>query len=447
VAYQEKALRPLRAPTLKRFRSMSRARRRLVLAEAAGIGAATLSRLSGLGGGTTIGGRVALTFAPDALSALGRGRVGACVSGSNGKTTTTRLLAAALSPRHEVISNSSGANMPSGMVSALMGRRGGLAVLEVDELYLGTTMDAVTPQVAVLLNLTRDQLDRTAEIHRIAQSWRTALIRHDRSFVVANCDDPHVVWAIGDASRVTWVAAGQLWSGDGQGCPQCGHVLQYDPVLAPDRAGPAWRCRHCSLRRPTPDARLTVDGLRLKGGRTFPVDFPLPGEANQANAALAACAATKFGVSVPEALSAMAHVREIEGRYAERSICGRNVRLLLAKNPAGWAETLDILETNSRPLVLSMNAEAVDGRDTSWLYDVPFEVLAGRRVTVTGGAGADLALRLAYAGVEHDHVPGLREAVTAADAKDGRAAGAGPAMDVIGDYSSFQSLRRLAAKS
>jgi len=195
-----------RALTAGRGRPPLWARGRLAVATAAGVGAAGLSRLTRRGGGSTIGGRVALALAPDALSVLGRGRVGAIVSGSNGKTTTTRLLAAGLSPRHEVISNSSGANMPGGMVSTLMGGRSGLAVLEVDELYVGTTMDAVTPRVVVLLNLTRDQLDRTAEIHRLAASWRGALERHPRTVVVGNCDDPNVVWAVADLPRVTWVA-------------------------------------------------------------------------------------------------------------------------------------------------------------------------------------------------------------------------------------------------
>jgi lipid II isoglutaminyl synthase (glutamine-hydrolysing) len=417
---------------------MSREARRLLLAEAAGVTAAAVSRLGRFGGGTTIGGRVALMIAPDALTALGSGRVAACISGSNGKTTTTRLLATALSPQRAVISNSSGANLPSGLVSTLLGTRGGVAVLEVDELYLRTTMDALAPNVAVLLNLTRDQLDRTSEVHRVATSWRRAVTQHEDTVVVANCDDPHVVWAVGGAPQVTWVAAGQVWSGDGHVCPECGYGLLYDASTTPDRSGEDWRCRHCLLRRPTPDALVTTEGLRLPDGEVFRIDVPLPGEVNQANAAMAAMAAHELGVPIADALAAMSQVREIEGRYSERSVCGRNVRLLLAKNPAGWAEMLQLLDTNGRPLVLSMNAEAVDGRDTSWLYDVPFEELAGRQVTVTGQAGADLALRLTYAGVDHHHVSDLRDAVRAAD---------GPTTDFVGDYSSFQSLRRLAADS
>ena len=224
------------------------------MARAAATGASALSRAARLGSGTVIGGRVALALDPPALAELGRGRVLACVSGTNGKTTTTRLLATALSRLHPVVSNSSGANLPSGLVGVLGRDLDRRAVLEVDELYLDSTIKALRPRIVVLLNLTRDQLDRTAETSRPAQAWRRSLSGADQQ-VVASCDDPRVVWAAGGASRVVWVATGRSWTGDSQVCPQCGHPLRHAAAGAEPGRGSDWYCPDCHLRRPEPAAR------------------------------------------------------------------------------------------------------------------------------------------------------------------------------------------------
>jgi lipid II isoglutaminyl synthase (glutamine-hydrolysing) len=418
---------------------------RLRAARIAALAASAASRAAGLGSGTAIGGRIALAMAPQALAGLSRGRVLACVCGTNGKTTTTRLLAAAVGVAQPVISNSSGANLPSGLVSVLCRHPDRPAVLEVDELYLATAIRSVAPSVVVLLNLSRDQLDRTAEAQRAAIGWRQALAAGagpevtgasgDRRgpTVVANCDDPRLVWAASVARRVVWVAAGQAWTADSQVCPGCGHPLR-------SGASPRWACTSCGLHRPTPDATLTDQGLELDG-RSVPVELQLPGRVNRANAVMAAVAAAQLGLPIRTSLAAMRDVAEVEGRYAEQVIDGRRCRLLLAKNPAGWAATMDLVQRNGRSLLLSVNAQPVDGRDTSWLYDVPFEQLVGRRLVVSGAAGADLSLRLGYAGVQHRLVSDHRAAMAALGPD---AAPTSQVIDAVGDYSSFQQLRRLA---
>ena len=136
-----------------------------------------LSRALGRGRGTVAGGRVGLALDPRLLGELARGRRVALVSGTNGKTTTTRMLVAALGgASRPVASNDTGANMPAGHVAALAGSAPGTdAVLEVDEGYLGALIEDTDPRVVVLLNLSRDQLDRISEVRMLAERWRSAL--------------------------------------------------------------------------------------------------------------------------------------------------------------------------------------------------------------------------------------------------------------------------------
>ncbi len=167
-----------------------------------------LSRALGRGSGTVAGGRVGLALDPGLLATLAEGRRVALVTGTNGKTTTTRMLVAALTDREgpPVVSNHTGANMPAGHVAAMAGSpREAPAVLEVDEGYLGRVMADTRPQVVVLLNLSRDQLDRISEVRMLVERWREALGAPPRSggdgaptAVVANADDPMVVWAAVD---------------------------------------------------------------------------------------------------------------------------------------------------------------------------------------------------------------------------------------------------------
>ncbi len=374
-----------------------------------------LSRTLGRGSGTVAGGRVGLAIDPGLLGTLSAGRRVALVSGTNGKTTTTRMLVAALSGPSSgaVASNDTGANMPAGHLSALVASPDApAAVLEVDEGYLGRLIEETRPRVVVLLNLSRDQLDRIAEVRMLVDRWRTALGGQPRpdlhggvdpapTVVVANADDPMVVWAASAAPVVHWVGAGQVWRNDAVGCPSCGGVIDFGP-------DGAWACARCGLERP--ERRAWVEGsvLVTAGGDRLSMEIGLPGQFNRANAAMAAVAATEMGddvapaPSLAEALHALSVVDQVAGRFSSTVRNGRPVRLLLAKNPAGWTAIFDLLDETAPeggPVVLSVNARVADGLDTSWLWDVPFERLAGRPVIATGDRRLDLAVRLRYAEV------------------------------------------------
>ena len=308
---------------------------------AAGVGGlvGALSRRVGAGSGTVIGGRVTLALDRAALARLARDRPVGLVSGTNGKTTTTQLLTAALAAAGPACTNIGGANLPPGLVAALSAARdappSAPAALEVDEAWLAAVVAATHPVVVALLNLSRDQLDRVSEVRMLGARWRAAMPDLDGAVVVANADDPIVAWAASAARSVRWVAAGQPWRADATGCPQCEGRIAYD--------GEDWACA-CGLRRPRPDVWLEEGGVAMADGRRIPVALQLPGRFNLGNAAVAATAAAAMGVSEEKALAAMASTADVFGRYQVVDVRGVRTRLLLAKNPAGWVGIFDLLD-------------------------------------------------------------------------------------------------------
>lgn len=370
------------------------------------------------------------------------GREVALVSATNGKTTTTRLLSAGLAVDRPVVSNTLGANMPPGHVAALGGARpGDTAVLEVDERWLGIVLRETRASTVVLLNLSRDQLDRSFEVRKIAERWREALRTSPPRQVVANADDPIVAWAalpdgvdtastpVGSAPswRTIWVGTGDTWRADATGCPACGGRLDFD-------RGP-WHCLGCDLARPQPDLWLEQDTVVYRDGRRIDLQLRLPGRVNRVNAAMALAAAEAMGVPPERASAAMRDVSEVAGRYRTATIAGCQARLLLAKNPAGWREALNMLAPPPQPVVIAINARVADGHDPSWLWDVPFEQLRGRPVVATGERRHDLAVRLRYAEVEHGVAADIIEAVQVAGS---------PTVDVAANYTAFQEYLEVA---
>jgi UDP-N-acetylmuramyl tripeptide synthase len=389
----------------------------------AGLVVAGLSRWLGLGAGSIIGGRVTLALDRHALQRLAAGRRVVLVSGTNGKTTTSHLVAAAMRTAGPVAHNVGGSNMSDGAVAALADARDAdFAVIEVDELHLPAVADAVDPMVVVLLNLTRDQLDRATEVGAIAAAIRHALARHPRTVVVANTDDPMVVSAVGMAARAVWVAAGASWWGDATSCPRCGHTLVFTE--------PGWQCT-CGLARPTPDWWID-DGKACTTEAVLPLELRLPGQINLGNATMALAAACAVGIQPDQAASALRGVEVVAGRYAVVHRGSQNLRLLLAKNPAGWAGMLSMV-SEPRPLLVIINAREADGRDTSWLWDVPFEQLTSRPVVASGERAADLGVRLSYAGLEHQTVSDPVAALAALPAGT---------VDVVANYTAFHYFRR-----
>ena len=396
------------------------------LAVGAGRLAGFLSRALTRGQGATISGRVINALAPNALSELADGQRVSLVSATNGKTTTTRLLAAALaSDGRLVTSNSTGANLTSGIAPTLANAEGtGDAVLEVDERVLPRVVDPLDAQMLVLGNLSRDQLDRFGEVHAVSDAWRKVAEDHPGLAVVANASDPHVVWSATPA-KVTWVALGLGWRSDATTCPSCGALLTWSA----DR----FDCPKCGFKQPETPNRLDGTDLVLDGVR-IPLRLALPGPWNIANAALAVTAAAQLGIEPTQAAAATGRVTSVAGRAMSIPLGdGRLATLLLSKNPAGWTEVLRFLHDQDTSVVIAVNARVADGKDTSWLWDVPYELLQGHTTAAAGERALDVAVRLRYAEVEHfvEH-----------DALDAARRLPGDTVHIVASYTQFSALYR-----
>jgi len=382
------------------------------------------------GQGATISGRVINALAPHALEEVARGQRVTLVSATNGKTTTTALLAAALTADgRTVTTNSTGANLTSGIAPTLAAAAGdGDAVLEVDERVLPRVGDPLHAQLLVLGNLSRDQLDRYGEVHAVADTWRAVAEAHPALEIVANASDPHIVWAASPA-KVTWVALGLGWRSDAATCPSCGALLHWstDRFDCPTPSG------GCGFAQPDTPNRLDGDVLVLDGTRV-PLHLALPGQWNIANAALAVTAAAHLGVDATRAAEAASAVSTVAGRYMAVPIGdGRVARVLLAKNPAGWTEVLKFLHERDTAVVIAVNARVADGKDPSWLWDVPYELLRGHAAAASGERCLDVAVRLRYAEVEHTVKPDPLAAARALT---------GDEIHIVASYTPFSALYR-----
>ena len=353
-----------------------------------------LSRLVGRGSGTVAGGRVGLRIAPDLLTSLAHGRSNILVSGTNGKTTTTSMIAVGWGEL--VITNSTGSNMPPGHVAALVTSTSSRVVLEVDEAWLPHVLAATSPRVVVLLNLSRDQLDRASEVRQLAERWRRAFTNGSIRdlVVVANANDPLVVYAAENAHDVRWCDVPTTWLADAVSCPKCTTALVYEGVH--------WHCR-CGFAKPLMASTRSDENLVIEEEHVT-LNLSLPGDFNRGNAAMALTALGVLGVNVAQAAIRIGSLSSVAGRFSLRRWNGHALRLLLAKNPAGFEALLTTVPSDGADVWIAINARIADGRDPSWLYDVPFEKLRGHRVFCFGDRRLDLAARLDYAQVEYEIV-------------------------------------------
>ncbi|QTI69238.1 MurT ligase domain-containing protein [Gordonia sp. L191] len=411
---------------------------RTSLALAAAASARWASRTAGRGKGSMIGGLVAEKIDPQIMARLAAGKRTALITGTNGKSTTTRMTAAALAELGEVATQADGANMDAGIIATLsLQRSAPICALEVDELHVPHVADATDPEVVVMLNLSRDQLDRVGEINMIERALRAGVGRHPDTIVVANCDDVLVTSAAFDAPKVVWVAAGSSWVGDSVSCPRTGEPIAR--ATADSGSGPSippggidwYSTGDENFRRPSPDWWVDDDNIYGPDGFVAPMALAVPGRANRGNAAQAVAAAVAMGADPAKAVAAVQTVGEVAGRYGIHQVGNHSVRTLLAKNPAGWQEALSMIDHDADGLVIAVNGQVPDGEDLSWLWDVRFEAFETMAVVAAGERAADLSVRLLYAGAEHTTIPDPMKAI--ASCPPGR-------VEVLANYTAFRDL-------
>jgi UDP-N-acetylmuramyl tripeptide synthase len=427
--------------------------------------AGTLSRLAGRGGGTTLPGKLLWKLDPAAIDALAarlpEGSV--AVSATNGKTTTAAMVAAILRPRVRLVHNDSGANLVSGVASALL-RAGDaqLGVFEVDEGALPEVSRRVHPKALLLGNLFRDQLDRYGELELVAARWRDAVAALPHAQLVVNGDDPQVGALARAGGRVFGlddprVARPALQhAADSKYCLRCGTPYTYAAAYVGHLGD--YRCPNCGHARPPLD--VVARDIELGGldGAAFTIlaaegeariELRLPGLYNVYNALGAASLALALGVSLDDVREGLAGFSAAFGRFERITIGDRRVLMLLIKNPAGANEAIRTLVEGAAPsvAVIALNDAIADGRDVSWIWDVDFEpLLAGLdRLVATGSRAAELALRFAYGGLDRgkiDVVPSLEAALD----RGLELTPAGGELTVLPTYTAMLALRRTLAE-
>jgi lipid II isoglutaminyl synthase (glutamine-hydrolysing) len=409
----------------------------LDLKVAAARAAGAASRRAGRGG-TSLPGKLLMRLEPHAIGRLAARleHGSAVISATNGKTTTAAMVAAILERGGtRLVHNRAGANMAGGVASALLQaarRDGRLAgdsgLFEVDEFWLGSVVEELEPRALLLANLFRDQLDRYGELDTIADRWADVCAR-TRAALVLNADDPTVAdlgrARGGDAPDPTVgffgveddaIALAEMQhAADAKHCRRCGAPYRYEAVYLGHLG--RYVCDNCGARRPEPQVAasdVVLEGvraarftLRTPAGERA-ITLPLPGLYNVYNALGAAALALALGAPLDDVAAGLHSVSPAFGRAETVALGGRELSILLVKNPAGANEVLRTLalEPGEHDLLAILNDNVADGRDVSWVWDADFEVLAGRvrHVVCSGTRAAEMALRLKYAGVEEARI-------------------------------------------
>jgi lipid II isoglutaminyl synthase (glutamine-hydrolysing) len=409
---------------------------RLTLETSAARALGGLSRVARRGGGTTIPGKALWRLDPSAVDRLAaRLPHGVAVmSATNGKTTTTAMAAEILGEGRRLAWNRAGANLLSGIASALVdGRKADLGLFEVDEGALPEAIARLRPRVVTLGNLFRDQLDRYGELEIVAERWRAAVAALPRdATLVVNADDPVVADLADERESAVYFglddpthARPQLQhAADSKYCLRCGAPYEFAAAYVGHLGD--YRCPNGDHQRPPLDIAARDIELRgLQASRftlatpvgAIPVELALPGLYNVYNATTAAALALTVGASLEDVRAGLTRFSAAFGRFERIRAGGKSVLLLLIKNPAGANEVVRTLETGVPPvLIVALNDAIADGQDVSWIWDVDFEPLLEHAglVIVSGERAAELGLRMTYGGLPDERlevIPSLEHAL------------------------------------
>ena len=352
------------------------------------------------GAGGTWAGEIALRIYPNILKHLSSRLKGIIlVVGTNGKTTTSLMIKKILEYQGlRVVHNATGANLLNGIVSSLLiSSKKDWGVFEVDENVFPIVLGHIQPSIIVLLNLFRDQLDRYGEVDSIARKWKEALSQlTDKTSVVANADDP-LITAICEDLKARKLYIGLENSSlyrkvmqhatDTIHCPKCGTRLTYGGVYYSHLG--KWACGSCGFTHP--DVTLSMKNYQSS----------LEGIYNHYNAITAAAVGEIFKIDQASIKEILASFIPAFGRMEHMTVRGRNVRIVLSKNPTGFNESLQtyIQSKNKGPTLLLLNYRIPDGTDVSWIWDVDFELLNAqkREIIISGDRMYDMAIRIKYA--------------------------------------------------
>ena len=395
-----------------------------------------------LGAGGTWPGELALKIDPSLLMKLAERVQGIIViAGTNGKTTTSLMVKTILEEAgFRVISNTSGANLVNGLASSLLQRADlsgilnfNFAVLEADENALPAILENIKPRVLACLNLFRDQLDRYGETDVIIEKWQKAIRKLSvKTALVLNSDDPQIALLGKDTTlRIFYFGLngkeGQKktfeHASDSIFCPDCGSRLKFSAVYFSHLGW--WQCLKCGLNRPPP--------------KIFNWNSPLPGLYNKYNTQAAVAIAKVLKIDETAIKRGLRKVQPAFGRQEEMEYKGKNVKLMLSKNPAGFNESLrTVISLKAKNILIVLNDRIPDGRDISWIWDVDFEMIPQSvSLTLSGDRTLDLGLRIKYANLKNYSLEtDLKKALRKAGGGSGK-------LFILPTYSAMLDLRKI----
>lgn len=381
--------------------------------------------LSKLGRGSTLPGKIALSFDKAILDTLAKDYEIVVISGTNGKTLTTALTVGILKEAFgDVVTNPSGANMITGITSTFLTAKAGksgkkIAVLEIDEASLPRITKYIKPSLFVFTNIFRDQMDRYGEIYTTYQFLLDGVANAPQATILANGDSP-LFQSKAVANPVKYYGFDtdkhepQLahYNTEGIVCPKCEHILQYQLNTYANLGD--YICLNCGFKRPELDYKVTELTKITNTSSEFIIDgqsyrINIGGLYNIYNALAAVSVAEYFGVSPELITSGFEKSRAVFGRQETFTIGDKSCTLILIKNPVGASQALEMIKLADYPFSLSvlLNANYADGIDTSWIWDAHFELINDMDITEINAGGvrhAEIARRLRVTGYDETKI-------------------------------------------
>lgn len=393
------------------------------------------------------------------------------VSGTNGKTTTSRIIGDFLRKQGQTyLHNRHGSNLERGLVSTLIENssltgelKTRTALFEIDEAALAVVLPKLKSTVIVLTNLSRDQLDRYGEVDNIKRLWESAFSNLKTDVVmVINADDPSLAY-LGTKSRCKVVYFGINDKNvrleqpphvlDISHCPVCHEELFYHHFYSSHQGD--YFCKNCDFKRPELDFSATVINLADSKTEFSIVDkdnqkvnfkIKLEGLYNVYNILAAYSAISSLNIDTNNFAETIEEFSSVFGRGEKMPIADKQILVHLAKNPTGFNELIrTFLTKEGQPILILINDKIADGRDVSWLWDVDFEKLKNKNQMffVSGTRGTDMGLRLKYAGINDfqlydDLEESLSTALENTQSKE--------TLTIVATYTALLELKRLLAK-
>ncbi|MCK1192711.1 Mur ligase family protein [Streptococcus uberis] len=419
--------------------------------------------LKSMGRGSTYPGKLALQFDKNILDTLAKDYEIVVVTGTNGKTLTTALTVGILKEAYgQVLTNPSGANMITGIVSSFLTAKKGksgkkIAVLEIDEASLPRITQYIKPSLFVFTNIFRDQMDRYGEIYTTYQLIIDGAKNAPEATILANGDSPlfaskELVNPVKYYGFNTEDHEPQLahYNTEGILCPKCQAILQYRLNTYANLGH--YICLNCDFKRPELDYQLTALTKTTNVSSAFVIDgqeysINVGGLYNIYNALAAVAVAEFFDLSPEQIKAGFEKSRAVFGRQETFSIGDKSCTLVLIKNPVGASQALEMIKLADYPFSLSvlLNANYADGIDTSWIWDANFELIQEMDITEINAGGvrhSEIARRLRVSGYDSSKISekeSLEEVMQAIEKQESKHA------YILATYTAMLAFRELLA--